>query len=485
MGRAASIVLLAAWLAAAGACTDAGGDAAPDAGGAAVADGTLGFPAGFRWGVATSAFQTEGHVENDYTDWIPTASTPAYREACDSWNRWQEDVGLAAGLGARVFRMSVEWARIEPEEGRFDDAALAHYRDVVRAVRDAGMEPLVTLHHFTNPRWVAAAGGWADPGIADRFSRYAGEVAARLGDLVDDWNPQNESMVYVVGLGLVNAYPGGALNDLTRLRRTYRAAVFANAAAADAIRERDGVDADGDGRPTTVWLVHAMSPTFPADPADQASVAAAARWDRFYNRSWVDALVRGALDLDFDGRTDGAPDGLAEGVFAELAGRVDVIGVNYYNRVFVVPAPGLVPNVDAIPCLRGMQCGAPSPEAGDNGNEVYPPGLYQALAEMAPYGLPLAVSENGVADRDDDLRPAYLVRHVAQVHRAIEDGMDVRAYLHWSLLDNYEWADGYTMKFGLFAVDFTTQARTPRGSADLYRRVIQGNGLAPDMPGME
>ncbi len=442
------------------------------------APGDLVFPDGFQWGVAMSAFQTEGHVENDWTDWAAAGKAPLLGDACDSWNRWPEDVQLAADLGVKVFRMSVEWARIEPQEGAFDEAAIAHYRDVLTAVRKAGMEPLVTLHHFTNPRWVAAAGGWADPRIVESFKAYAAFVGQRLGDLVDQWNPQNESVVYITGLSLVNTFPGGQIFDLDLLHRMFRHTVFANAAAVDALRASDTKDADGDGKPVVAWLVHATSPTYPADPENPDDVTAAANWDYLYNLAFVNALVKGELDLDFDRKIDPTIDisGLHEGIFDELKGRVDLLGINYYARNFVMASPGLIPNVDALPCVNGM-CGDLGPVAGDNGNEVYPPGLYRALKEFAPFGLPLTVSENGVADAADTLRPAFLVQHLAQVHRAIAEGIDVRGYLHWSLLDNYEWASGYTMKFGLVAVDFATQARTPRPSFALYRDIAAANAV--------
>jgi beta-galactosidase len=173
-----------------------------------------------------------------------------------------------------------------------------------------------------------------------------------------------------------------------------------------------------------------------------------------------------------------------------LAGRVDVVGLNDYSRAFIAPAPGLLDNLEALPCLAALSCGDRTGVDGDNGNEVYPYGLYEALREFSAYGLPMAVSENGVSDADDDLRPSYLVMHLMQVHRAIGEGLDVRAYLHWSLLDNYEWTSGYDQKFGLHAVDYATLARTARPSAGLYRDIVTGNGLTAaqvgrwDLPGI-
>jgi beta-glucosidase len=440
--------------------------------------GDLVFPDGFQWGIAMSAFQTEGNVENDWTDWAATGKAPPLGDACDSWNRWPEDVQVASDLGVKVFRMSIEWARIEPEEGTFDEAAIAHYHDFLTAVRQAGMEPLVTLHHFTNPRWVAEQGGWSDPRIVESFRAYAAFVGEHLGDVVDYWNPQNESVVYITGMALVSVFPGGKMFDVDFLRQMFRQTVFANAAGVDALRASDLTDADGDDKPVVSWLVHATSPTYPAEPASAADVTAADNWDYLYNLAFVNALVYGELDLDFDRNIDPnvLVSGLHEGTFTELKGRVDVLGINYYARNFVMSVPDVIPNVDALPCVNGM-CGNLGPIAGDNGNEVYPAGLYRALKMFAPFGLPLFVSENGVADAEDDLRPAYLVQHLAQVHRAIADGVDVRGYLHWSLLDNYEWVSGYTMKFGLVAVDFETQVRTPRPSYDLYRDIVAANAV--------
>ncbi len=443
------------------------------------------FPDGFLWGVAMSAFQTEGGAQNDWTDWIAAGSAPAVGLACDSLHRWQEDIDLAASLGVKIFRISIEWARVEPEQGKFDEESVQHYHEVAAAVRAAGMEPLVTLHHFTNPKWVAAAGGWASPDIVKTFPHYAGVMAGRLGDVVDLWNPQNESMVYISGSALVNSFPGGKFLDLDLLHAMFYQSAFANAAAVDAIRAADKTDADGDGRPVVAWLVHATSPTYPADPADPASVTAAANYDYFYNLAWVNALLKGDVDLDFNRLVEPDHDfgGLKEGNYPALRGRFDVLGINYYNREFIVSAPGTLGDVGGLPCLKGLQCGSPSPYAGDNGNEIYPPGLYRALKEFAGYGLPLAVTENGVADADDHLRPAVIVTHLEQVHRAISEGVDVRAYLHWSLLDNYEWADGYTMKFGLFAVDFDTFKRTPRGSVQVFGDIVRANAVSGALRG--
>jgi beta-glucosidase len=445
-------------------------DSAPDA---FRLDG-FAFPPGFVWGVAMSAFQTEGGSDNDYTDWIAAGKSPEIGKACDSYVRYPEDVALAKGLGVSMMRVGIEWSRIEPQPGQWDMEAVEHYRDLLQEIRDAGMEPLVTLHHFTNPRWVANEGYWLWDGVVAEFEDYARLLAENLGDLVDHWNPMNEPMVYIDGWSLVMAFPGGQVGDFEAMGKVFYNVTSANAAAYDAIHEADPTGA-------TVWLVHAVSPSYPDTPADPRSVDAARRFNEHYNHSFPRALVEGVMDLNLDGDTKDTVGGVQEGVFDSIKGRVDAIGINYYAREFVMDAPGIIPGVDAMPCIHGFLCGDPTGVKGDNGNEVYPPGIYDAIADFSRYGLPMYIAENGVADADDDLRPSYLVTHLMQVHRALVDGYDVRGYLHWSLLDNYEWTSGFDMKFGMFAVDFSTFERTGRGSADLYASIVAANRIPEEV----
>ncbi len=440
----------------------------------------LRFPEGFLWGVATSAFQTEGGTDNDFDRWIEQGKAPGIGLAADSFHRYSEDIALAQGLGVQVYRLSIEWSRIEPEQDVIDQEALEHYRDVVQAVRDAGMEPAVTLHHFTNPVWFAEQGGWGAATAAEEFVEYAAVVGEALQDLVDLWNPMNEPMIYISGHALVSIFPNGGFYDLEMFGREFRQMAFGHAGAGKMLRQVDALDADGDGLTTQILAVTAVIPAHPAEPDDPAHVKAAKGYGYMDNHAFLRAIVDGDLDLDLDGAIGGELEGVAEGHFDELAGSVDLMGVNYYSRTFVFPMPDMI--AGGMGCIDFLECGHPNDLQGDNGNEVYPPGMYEAIAEMSVYGLPLVVTENGVADADDDLRPSYIVMHLLQVLRAIEDGYDVRGYWHWSLLDNYEWLSGFTMKFGLFSVDFDTLGRSARpDSVPLYRDIVSGNGLTPEM----
>lgn len=430
------------------------------------------FPDGFEWGVATSAFQVEGEVENDYTRWIDEGNAPQYGKACDFWNRWESDAELAADLGLDRFRLSIEWARVEPEPGVWDEGALGRYRTIIEGLRDQGMSVVVTLHHYTNPTWFADQGGWESASAADEFAAYAGHVASRLGDLVDDWNPQNEPMVYISGLTLAASFPGGTLNDSDRFDTVLRRYLEAHAQAAAAIRGADRSDVNSDGTNARIWVVAAISPTEPADPASAEDVEAARKYDEAYNQAWIRALTEGVVTLD--------PEGGVSETRPDLADTVDILGINYYSRAFIVPFQDTP--LGGIPCSPPLTCGDRNDLEGDNGNEVYPPGIYEAVVDLSRYGLPMYITENGVADADDSVRPTYLVTHLMQLSRALAEGYDVGGYLHWSLLDNYEWTWGYDMRFGLYDVDFATWIRRPReDSIAVYKDIIFQNRLTDEV----
>jgi len=376
--------------------------------------------------------------------------------------------------------MSIEWARVEPVRGTFDRDALAHYRAMLQSLRANGLRPFVTLHHYTSPRWIAAEDQWIRDGVVEDFRRYVSFVAGELGDLVDDWNAMNEPMVYATAFALLNGMPGGRINDVPVLRKVMRNIARAHAVAYDTIKAADTRSADG-GAPATVWMVQAAGPFLPGDSDKPDDERAASAYDSFWNRWMAEALVFGRVDLNFDGDLADVVDGMTEGVFDDLKGRVDGIGVNYYARTFVVGARGTLPEVNALPCQGPLQCGEKNGYEGDNKNEVYPPGIRELLHEFAAYRLPMMITENGVADASDRIRPSYVVMHLLQVQRAAAEGLDVRGYLHWSLLDNYEWLFGYAMRFGLFRVDFDTQERAERPSADVYRRIARANAVPDDL----
>ena len=403
-------------------------------------DAALRFPPGFLWGAATAAHQIEGH--NTASDWwrseqlglLPHQSGAA----CDSWNRWPEDVRLLRDLGLNAYRLSVEWARVEPEPGRFDQAALDTYRRQMEALREAGVEPLVTLHHFTNPQWLVDQGGWRNPDVVGRLAAYADRVGRALGDQVRWWVSINEPSILGLKSYLEGAWPPHTPYDLRGYLRFMRHAARGHAAMRRALRAHRP-----DAQVSLAFALWPMEPHRRWHPGDQAAV-------------WL-------ADWFWQGR-----------ILWRTLPHVDWVGVNYYTRVVV-----------AWPPPRKQAAAATDPHAGsgertDFGWEIYPPGLYNVLRRVGQFGKPVMITENGVSDAADRQRARYLVQHLEQVHRAIEAGVDVRGYMHWSLMDNFEWADGYTQRFGLVAVDFATGERTPRPSAGVYGEIARANALTPE-----
>ncbi len=424
------------------------------------------FPERFLWGTATAAHQVEGNNRNN--DWWhfeqrPGAIWHGDRSglACNWWRDAERDFDLMAELGHNTHRLSVEWSRIEPEEGVFDPAAVARYREMLTGLHRRGIEPMVTLFHFSSPLWLARQGGWRNPSVVGRFRRYTRYVVDQLGDLVNLWCTINEPNVYAaVGYLLGEHAPGE--KSLRLYFRVLAHLLQAHGAAYRVIRALDGG--------AQVGLVKAMVIFEPLDSSDRASVQAARLLERLFNRITLQAATTGRLTF---------PLGLGLGTEGPLLDSLDFLGVNYYyrERVSVWSRNG-----DRLSVLQPT----PGTEVSDFGRhgaygEIYPEGMYRALRRAATLGKPIYVTENGLPDADDDQRPRFLLTHLAQVQRAIQEGVDVRGYYHWSFVDNFEWAEGWALRFGLVALDEKTQSRTPRPSAELYSRIIQANAITRDM----
>ena len=418
------------------------------------------FPSGFWWGTATSSHQVEG--DNTRNDWWLFEQQPGRirngdrsGSACGWWRDAEADFDRIAGLHQNAHRLSVEWSRLEPEEGRWDDAAAARYRRMLTGLRARGIAPMLTLHHFTLPQWVAASGGWADAHIVGRFARYARRCVEWFGELVDAWVPINEPNV-ITGLGyLLGHHPPGLRNPLVA-RRTVPHLLRAHAVAYHAIH---------DALPhAAVGTAHNIRLCDPARPSSGPDRWIADAHSRFINWCWLDVLDRG-IGGSF----------LWSGRLEECAGTMDFVGINYYTRDRLRIAPWLPQRGFARAVHQRGEV------ISDYGyGEVYPDGLRRALLEAwQRYRRPLYVTENGLPDDDDDIRPQFLYGHLAALCDALDAGAPVRGYFHWSLLDNFEWAEGWAMKFGLIAVDPATQRRTERPSARLYAEACR-SGELPD-----
>lgn len=438
----------------------------------------------FGYGAAISAHQTEGATGGaEAGDWWafehgfdptsaalkPLGRKPIARNenadiAVDHWHRYDEDFALAAALGLKSVRISIAWEKVEPEPGRFSREALSHYRAVLRSMRRHGLEPMVALHHFTHPRWFHERGGWPHGASAAYFERYARVVVTALDDLCDQWISFNEPSISV-HLGYISgAYPPNERSlprafmaglSFVRAHQGLARWIHRNSVAApDAPRignRRDGRDELG-----LVSSLQLYSPRNALSPLDHAAAWAL---DELANWTFLRVLLREPTLRETSERPDERPDWL---------------GVNYYGRFLV----GVGHPVRETP----PRC-VDSDRVADNGWCLYPPGLTTMLRKQAAQapGVPLIVGENGLADAADALRPAVLRESLAAMDTArrgdaTHPPVDVRAYFHWSLIDNFEWLHGYAHRFGLIGVE-RDLVRRPRASAAVYAAEIRRRSL--------
>jgi beta-glucosidase len=415
------------------------------------------FPEGFRWGTATSAYQVEGN--NTASDWWWWEQRPGKIHdgdrsglACNWWRYAERDFDLMVGLHQNAARISIEWSRLEPSQGQWDEAAQHRYLEIIRGLRMRGIEPLVCLNHFTLPQWVADRGGWMWEGIVPAFGAYAGRFAHAAAPLVDFWLTLNEPVGH-----LLNAYLLGRFAPGRRITGLVRALITSMRAHAAAYRAIHQVQPEA-----RVTVAAYLRPADPANPRRWVDRGLARLFDYLVNWMYLDALVTGRLV---------GPGGIAADV-PDAAGTMDYIGVNYYTRSCVA--------LDLVRPQTLFVRDEPPPGATTSDgrySEVYPDGLLAVLRRVRDYNLPVYITENGLPDADDDLRPGFIVEHLRRIAQAIEEGCPVRGYYHWSIVDNFEWADGWSLRFGLYALDPATQVRTPRQSAELYREICRQNAL--------
>lgn len=405
----------------------------------------LPFPPGFLWGAATAAHQVEGgNVRNDWWAAEQQGRLPPSGEACRHWERFREDLDLARAWGHNAHRLSIEWSRVEPEAGRWDEEALTHYDAVIEASRGRGLEPVVTLHHFTSPAWFADGGGWLRSDAPTVFAGYVGRVAERLGSRVRWWLTVNEPTVWAKHAYVVGDWPPFGRDRWGRALGAVRGMARAHEAAWQAIHRR----VDG----ARVGLAHSAPWIEPCRPRRLGDRWAAHLRDFLLN------------DLLFRMIGAGSPDP-----------PLDFIGINYYARTVVRHGWKGKALLVGRECDREHHHGPR--EWSEMGWEIYPHGLLQVLRRFGRYGLPLMVTENGLATEDEELRSRVLADHLEALASAVEEGLDVRGYLYWTLMDNYEWAMGFDPRFGLAAVEPGSLERRPRPAADLLAQVCRTNAV--------
>ena len=437
------------------------------------------FPENFAWGAAVAAYQVEGGNSN--SNWyefekIPGKVKDKCGAACDHFNRYESDFDLASALGVKIFRTSIEWSRIEPSEGVYDNMAIEHYRRYFTELKKRGLKPMVTLFHFTLPSWIVKKGGWCSGETIGHYTRFCEKMAFEYGDMIDMWTTHNEPTVYTSAGYLNGMWPPGEKFNVLKYRVVLGNLVRAHGAAYRAIKASDARDADGDGVCASVGIVTNYCPMMPGDPKNSANVFISERINYIANQLVLDALTTGKFDMS---KIKGIFDGRSVTLFPAEPGTLDYIGINYYTRMKINlsitnPLSGMQAGG---PASRGVESGAAGPDQTDMGWEIYPEGLYKVMMAVKQYDLPVFITENGIADASGGKRVKFLADHLIQLKRAVNEGVRVAGYIHWSFMDNFEWAEGFGKRFGLYSVDYATQKRSLTEGGAFYTEVCRNNGI--------
>jgi beta-glucosidase/6-phospho-beta-glucosidase/beta-galactosidase len=481
---------------------------------------SLTFPEGFLFGTAIAGFQVDmgcptlpaASCVDPASDWYAFTTSPetiaspkAYLSGQDPgkvgpghWELFEKDLDLAQNeLKNNALRFSIEWSRVFPEatdgvegydalKAKASEAALAHYHDELAALKQRGMTPLVTLNHYTLPTWIHDAvgchkdlakcspRGWLDKDrTLKEIAKFAGFVAKEFGGEVDQWITLNEPFAVMfpgyVFPSATRSNPPAVSLAFAEAKQVFVALIEAHARMYDAVKANDAVDADGDGNSSAVGVVYSMVPAIPADPTNPLDVKGAQNLFYLYNMAYLNGVAKGDIDPDLSGKPVHRDD---------LANRMDFIGVNYYNRATVQGTTDpFLPDMSALSTFNPLTLKI---------DEIYPRGLYEMVKLVHDeFHLPTLITENGrdLANVDGETGEGFLVEHLAWASRATQDGLGLRGYFYWSLMDNYEWNHGMGMRFGLYAVDPNDpeKTRVARKSAETYGHIAEGRTIPAEL----
>ena len=417
----------------------------------------------FLWGAATSSHQVEGNnYLNDWWQWELASKTTAKSGiACDQYNRFREDFEIAKNLGHNAHRLSLEWSRLEPEKNKWDDNAFDHYRDVIAYLQHLGIEPIITLNHFTLPMWLAKEGGWSLRKSRFYFENFAKKVIEKLGDLGTYWIAINEPMILAFLSYFVGSWPPGESN-IHKMLNVIENQMHAHVKAYKVMHE---TAKKIHGKKILVGIAKEAAMITPCNKNYLTNFMPAFWRHHFYNHLFIRAIKYGWL--------------IFPGYYLEMlpyGNALDFIGLNYYRR-FHIKYTGFGPLK-----MFGDQCACPEHnelvEKNSMGWEIYPEGLYEIIKSFSQYNLPIIITENGIPTDNEADRIKFIKTHLDAVQKAKKRGHPVMGYLHWSLIDNFEWADGFWPHFGLVGIDYHTQKRTVRESGRFYSDYIKKIGLA-------
>ncbi len=444
----------------------------------------LKFPDNFLWGTATASYQIEGAWDEDgkgesIWDYFCHIPRKIYREdtgdiACDHYHRYKEDVENMKKIGLKAYRFSISWPRIIPEgKGKVNKAGLDFYDRLVDELLKADIEPFITLYHWDLPQALQEGGGWQNRDIVGYFADYAALVAHYLGDRVRHWITHNEPWV-VSFLGQAYGVHAPGIMDFSGALRVSHHLLLSHGRVVELLKNL------GDEK-TKVGITLNLRPVYPVSKKEE-DIEAAKRCDGYINRWFLDPVFKGAYPPDMlEYYQDKAPQ-ILPGDMSTMSRKVDFLGVNYYSRWIVKDNPR-----EKILKLSFLK-----PEEAEYTHmewEIYPRGIYEILRRVQEDYSPRAIyiTENGAAFPDrldeenkvkDEKRIDYLREHILFAHKAIEDGMRLKGYFVWSLMDNFEWAYGYSKRFGIIYTDYPTQRRIFKESASWYKRVIENNGIS-------
>jgi len=402
------------------------------------------FPHTFLWGAATSAHQVEGgNSNNDWWEWEQNGGGKgASGQACRSYDLYSQDFYLAQELHHNAHRISVEWSRIEPAEGEFSERAIEHYKLVAGSLKERGLEPIVTLHHFTNPLWFAKKGGWLNKKAPEYFARFSAKIVEALADKVRFWVTINEPMVYVYHSYVLGVWPP-QLKSISKAGQVTDNLVAGHVAAyrkIHAIYKNRQLSAPMVSIAKNVQAFSACSPTL----LNKFGVYIR---NKYYNLDFIERIRRYKA--------------------------IDYIGINYYSRS-LVDICGF--SYDEL-FVGGCKHNHSILPKNTLGWDIYPQGLYDILMMYKKYNLPQLILENGICTLDDNQRWDFIREHLIKLSQAMRAGADVLGYIHWSLIDNFEWDKGFAPRFGLIEVDYNTYKRTIRESARKFSQVCLNNRL--------
>jgi len=372
----------------------------------------LKFPKNFYWGTATSAYQVEGGIRND---WSNAGEKYDAGIACDHYNRFEEDFDLAKSMNNNAHRFSIEWARIEPKPGVFDQKEIEHYRNAILMLKQRNLEPFITLYHWTLPVWFVEKGHWLNKDASKYFTNFVEKIVEEYKDLVKFWITINEPNVYTSHSFLRGNWPPFE-KSFYKVQEVVRNLV--------------------DSHKKSYRIIHKISPNFQVGIANNNNCFQGILKyfsEHYWNHQFFDAIK------DYQ----------------------DFVGVNYY-----------------IPVSLWRNLIRADGEKSDMSWEIYPEGIYHVLKDLRQYKKPVYITENGLADAKDEKRPKFILDHLKWIHKAIEGGVDVRGYFHWSLIDNFEWDKGFEPRFGLVEIDYKNNLkRIPRPSSKIYAEICKNNAL--------